>query len=169
MKFEYLKHYVIGFAVVAFLSACSSTPKTSTTETMTTPTVSQDSVATGGVSDGGVSGSGIDTHTDIARVFYFDFDKSTLKPEAIEALHMHAQRLTANPVSVRLEGHADERGTREYNMALGERRANAVRDFLVLQGVDGGLLEVISYGEEMPEAMGSSENSWAQNRRVEIK
>lgn len=169
MKFESIKHCFVGLAVVTLLSACGSTPPASTTTAAPTPTVSSDSVATGDVDDTGLSGSDLDTSADIARIFYFDFDKSTLKPEAIEALHLHAQRLTANPVNVRLEGHADERGTREYNMALGERRANAVRDFLVLQGVDGSLLEVISYGEEKPEAMGSNESVWAKNRRVEIK
>ena len=68
-----------------------------------------------------------------------------------------------------MEGHADERGSREYNIALGERRANAVRDFLVLQGVSASSLEVVSYGEERPLATGSDESSYAQNRRVELK
>ena len=70
---------------------------------------------------------------------------------------------------LRLEGHADERGSREYNMALGERRANAVRDFLVLQGVDASIIETISYGEERPAETGSYESSWSANRRVELK
>ena len=75
----------------------------------------------------------------------------------------------ASPRSVRLEGHADERGTREYNMALGERRANAVKEFMVLQGVSGGLIEVISYGEERAASYGSNDSSWEMNRRVELK
>ncbi len=102
-------------------------------------------------------------------VFYFDFDESNLRPESRAVLTAHAERLKAAPHVVRLEGHADERGTREYNMALGERRANAVRDFLVLQGVDSAMIESISYGEERPAVLGSDDYSWSQNRRVELK
>lgn len=102
-------------------------------------------------------------------VFYFDFDQSILKAEARSALMIYAEVLKEAPKSIRLEGHADERGTREYNMALGERRANAVRDFLILQGVRASLIETVSYGEERPAMIGSDETSWAQNRRVEIK
>lgn len=102
------------------------------------------------------------------NVVYFDFDQSLLKPETRELLIQHADRLRDATQSVRLEGHADELGTREYNLALGERRANAVRDFLVLQGVDANSLEVISYGEERPAQSGSSESARAMNRRVVI-
>lgn len=102
-------------------------------------------------------------------VFYFDFDQSVLKSDSRVALTAWAERLKAAPRNVRLEGHADERGTREYNMALGERRANAVRDFMVLQGVESSSIEVVSYGEERPAKYGSSETSWAANRRVELK
>ena len=80
-----------------------------------------------------------------------------------------AKDLKGNGARVVLEGHADERGTREYNMALGERRAKAVQRYLVLQGVSPAQLELVSYGEERPVAMGSSEESWAQNRRVELR
>lgn len=104
------------------------------------------------------------------NVVYFDFDKTLLKPETRELLIKHADRMRSGTSSrVRLEGHADELGTREYNLALGERRANAVRDFLVMQGVDANTLEVISYGEERPAVQGSSESARAQNRRVEIR
>lgn len=105
----------------------------------------------------------------LAKVFYFEFDQSLLNAEARAALTAHAERLKASPKAVRLEGHADERGSREYNMALGERRANAVRDFLVLQGVDGSMIETVSYGEERPAAMGSYEGAYSKNRRVELK
>lgn len=101
-------------------------------------------------------------------VFYFDFDKSTLKSEARAELTAHAERLKEDPQDIRLEGHADERGSREYNMGLGERRAKAVRDFLVLQGVSSSRIEVVSYGEERPAVRGSNENAWEQNRRVEV-
>ncbi len=101
--------------------------------------------------------------------FYFEYDSSDLKPEAMRALDVHARDLKGNGARVVLEGHADERGTREYNMALGERRAQAVQRYLVLQGVAQGQLELVSYGEERAVAMGSDEQSWAQNRRVELR
>ena len=105
----------------------------------------------------------------IDTTFYFEFDSSELTSEARSALTLHAEQLTASPRAIRLEGHADERGSREYNMALGERRANAVRDFLVLQGVDSSAIETISYGEERPAETGAGEMSWSKNRRVELK
>ena len=101
-------------------------------------------------------------------VFYFDFDRSELKPEARDALVYHANALKASGASVRLEGHADERGTREYNLALGERRAQAVERYLLVQGVSASQLETISYGEEQPVATGTSEAAYARNRRVEM-
>ena len=101
-------------------------------------------------------------------VFYFDFDSSVLKPEAQQALDAHIALLRTNDESIRLEGHTDERGTRDYNMALGERRANAVRDYMVVNGIASYRIETISYGEEKPVAYGSGEANWSQNRRVEL-
>lgn len=101
--------------------------------------------------------------------FYFELDSSELKPEAMRALDVHARDLKSAGNNVVLEGHTDERGSREYNMALGERRAAAVQRYLVLQGVSPAQLELVSYGEEKPAAMGSDEESWAQNRRVELR
>ncbi|BAU76063.1 18K peptidoglycan-associated outer membrane lipoprotein [Metapseudomonas furukawaii] len=101
--------------------------------------------------------------------FYFEYDSSDLKPEAMRALDVHAKDLKANGNRVVLEGHTDERGTREYNMALGERRAKAVQRYLVLQGVSPAQAELVSYGEERPVATGNDEQSWAQNRRVELR
>lgn len=105
----------------------------------------------------------------IVTTFYFEFDSATLTTAARAALMLHAEQLSASPRSVRLEGHADERGSREYNMALGERRANAVRDYLVLQGVSAASIETVSYGEERAAQMGSGEMVWSKNRRVELK
>ena len=102
-------------------------------------------------------------------VFYFGFDQSSLTAEARATLTAHAAQLNAEPRSVRLEGHTDERGPREYNMALGERRAKAIRDFLVLHGVDASQLETVSYGEEYPAVVGSNESAYSQNRRVDLK
>jgi len=101
--------------------------------------------------------------------FYFDFDTSEIKMESRDVLAAHARYLANNPnVKVRLEGHTDDRGTKEYNMALGERRANSVQRFLVVNGADRSQIETVSYGEEKPAAMGSGESTWAQNRRVEL-
>lgn len=103
------------------------------------------------------------------HVVYFDFDSSELKPEAQPVLNNWSKYLSQNPsVRVRLEGNTDERGTREYNVALGERRARAVQQALQLRGVSAGQLNVVSYGEERPAAQGHDESAWSQNRRVEI-
>ncbi len=102
-------------------------------------------------------------------LFYFDFDQAIVKRAGHAELNKHAQVLAGDRyMRVRLEGHADERGTREYNLALGERRANAVRAYLVAQGASRSQIEVISYGEEKPANPGHNESAWAQNRRVEI-
>lgn len=100
--------------------------------------------------------------------FYFDFDSSRLTTEARQALDAHIALLRTNDRNVRLEGHTDERGTRDYNMALGERRANAVRDYMVVNGIASYRIETVSYGEEQPIAYGSGEENWSQNRRVEL-
>jgi peptidoglycan-associated lipoprotein len=105
----------------------------------------------------------------VGNVFYFEFDSSTLTPQAQESLDAHIALLRTNDRTVRLEGHTDERGTREYNMALGERRANTVRDYMVVNGIPSYRIETVSYGEEQPVAYGSGEANWSQNRRVELK
>jgi len=103
------------------------------------------------------------------RVFYFDFNSSELSESDREALKAHARLLSENPdMSVVLEGHADERGSREYNLALGERRAKAIEEILNLQGVGKDQIQVISFGEERPVALGHDEEAWRLNRRVEL-
>lgn len=116
-----------------------------------------------------VSAPVAETVQELSNVVYFEFDKYELTPESRALLLAHAEKLKDGSASVRLEGHADERGSREYNMALGEKRSNAVRDFLVLQGVKASALETVSYGEERPVATGHDDSSWSQNRRVEVK
>lgn len=114
------------------------------------------------------SGDGMNTEM-LNGVFYFDFDQAIVKRAGHTELNKHAKVLASDRyLRVRLEGHADERGTREYNLALGERRANAVRAYLVAQGASRSQIEVISYGEEKPANSGHNESAWAQNRRVEI-
>jgi len=106
----------------------------------------------------------------LAHIIYFDFDQSTIKAEFRTALNGHAAYLSQNPsASIVLEGHADERGTREYNIALGERRGNAVSRYLVVQGVSIDAIEVVSFGEERPVNAGHDSASWSENRRVEIR
>lgn len=103
------------------------------------------------------------------RVIYFDFDKSTVRPEYRGIVSAHAAYAAANSTArVTLEGHADERGTREYNLGLGERRGNSVTGLMSAQGSRGNQLTVVSYGEERPTCRVSEEDCWAMNRRVEI-
>jgi peptidoglycan-associated lipoprotein len=102
-------------------------------------------------------------------IVYFDFDKSSIRADFTEILDAHAAFLAANPDQmVVLEGHADERGTREYNLALGERRAKQVATYLQIKGVSAAQIDSVSYGEEMPMAIGKTESEYSQNRRVEI-
>lgn len=105
----------------------------------------------------------------LETVFYFEFDQATLSADTRAALDAQAAYLKNANTKIRLEGHADERGTRDYNMALGERRANAVANYLIINGVERYRVEVISYGEERPVAEGSNEMSYQKNRRVELK
>jgi peptidoglycan-associated lipoprotein len=103
------------------------------------------------------------------RTIYFDFDSSEIKPEYNDVIAAHARYLVANSnVRVRLEGNTDERGSREYNIGLGERRAQAVRQALMLQGVPDAQITTVSYGEERPAVTGHTEAAWAKNRRVDI-
>ncbi len=106
----------------------------------------------------------------ISMIIYFDFDQSDLKPQYADLLARHANRLSNNSATrIRLEGHADERGSREYNIGLGERRSQAVRRMLLIQGASASQISTVSFGEERPAAFGSNEESYALNRRVEIK
>lgn len=163
----------LGLAIiVAAMAGCSSTGDTKEGgDAGNASTNGADSgVATGTADNNGLSsGDNSDQYAELDTVFYFDFDQSLLRPESRTALTGHAARLKASGDNVRLEGHADDRGTREYNMALGERRANAVRDFLLLQGVSASQLETVSYGEERPAQDGTSDYARGQNRRVELK
>ena len=155
----------------ALLAGCSSAPVDETTSTIEDTTVQTASLekemeaekAAAMAEAQAAAVNSADT------VFYFAFDKAVLSDDSRAALVENAQFLMSNPRAVRLEGHADERGTREYNMALGERRANAVKDFMIMQGVSGSMIEVISYGEEQAASFGSSAAAWSMNRRVELK
>jgi len=167
MMSKFLQTVAVLAVLAGFLSACSTnsdTPDPSTDiDTDTTSTQA------GSVENSNVEVEEAMPSTDgLPTTFYFEFDSAVLNAEARAALIAHAEYLRESMSSVRLEGHADERGSREYNMALGERRAIAVADFLAVQGVSRSQLETISYGEERPAEIGGSEFSWSKNRRVEL-
>lgn len=140
-----------------------------------------DPTSTGARLDGGAAGgalvqpgAGSDSLTDpnsplSKRIFYFAYDSSDLSEIDRDILTAHARFLARNSgMSVVVEGHADERGSREYNLALGERRARAIEQVLTLQGAQRSQLQVVSLGEERPIDMGHDESAWGQNRRVEL-
>ena len=133
------------FAVMAFLVACETAPRGSAAFTAK----QQEQLV------------------NVGNVVRFDYDSSTLSDAARAALNAQAAFLRSNPdLRITVEGHCDERGTREYNLALGERRASAARDYLVAQGIDGARIRTISYGKERPEVVGSNESAWSKNRRA---
>ncbi len=164
MRLKYLSIVAAAF----LLAACETAPEESgdtagagTTTAATTATTTAPTTISGPT-------PGTQEHlvVNVGDRVFFDFDKSDLKPEArgtIEALAVWMNNYPATTLTV--EGHCDERGTREYNLALGERRANAVRDYLIALGVDSSRLSTISYGKERPAVLGSNEEAWAQNRR----
>ncbi|MEO5335651.1 MAG: peptidoglycan-associated lipoprotein Pal [Magnetospirillum sp. WYHS-4] len=141
-------------------------------------TASDTGATTGGAGAGAGAGAGSTAakapaensvayfQTQVGDRVFFDYDKFSLKADARATLEKQAAWLKKFPaVTLSVEGHCDERGTREYNLALGERRANAARDYLVSLGVSKDRVKTISYGKERPVAMGSNEAAWAQNRR----
>ncbi len=121
--------------------------------------------------DGSYSVTSLDTVPClVSRVVYFDLDQSSVKSEAMEMVRCHGKYLAQFPgARVALEGHADERGSREYNLGLGERRANALRDLLLANGASSEQINVVSYGEERPICTESDDSCWSQNRRAEIR
>jgi len=111
-----------------------------------------------------------DDEAAMTMIIYFDFDKSELRAEYADVLARHASGLSnSSRTSLRLEGHTDERGSREYNIGLGERRSQSVRRMLLIQGASTDQISTVSFGEERPAAFGSDEDAFQQNRRVEIK
>lgn len=182
-----MKKILIGMTLVCMLAACKS--KNTDTPVVVAPTGSTSGTAgtstlpgtqtTGTGSGSGVSGSGSGSGIGYGsnaregvlaqRVIYFDYDQDSVRAEFVPLVQAHARFMQDNPGrSMRLEGHADERGSREYNMALGQRRAEAVRRASSALGVNAGRMETISFGEDKPRANGQDEPSLAQNRRVEI-
>jgi peptidoglycan-associated lipoprotein len=154
-------------AALTLVAACASEPEETadtsgqgTTQTTTTTT------DTGSAQPSVVPGSEEQFITEVGDRVFFAFDSSELSSSARATLDRQAAWLQQyRSVQIVIEGHCDERGTREYNLALGERRANSVKEYLVSQGVDANRLRTISYGKERPAVAGSNESAWAQNRR----
>lgn len=172
MRVVNLSKAVALTAVMAWVAGCSTT----STTTDAGGAGGDNGSSMGGASAYGSNGNAVSgsivTAEDLKQlrtVFYFDFDQAVVRQEGFADLEAHARYLSQNPsASVRLEGHADERGTREYNMALGERRAKAVERLLVVNGAGNGQAESISFGEEKPAVVGHTAGDWSKNRRVEL-
>lgn len=163
---------LIALTVALLLAGCSSEPAREQA-----PGAGVGDRTGAGTSTSGLAGRGGYTAADLndpssplyQRVIYFDYDSADIQPQFIDILRAHASYLSSNAdASVTLDGHTDERGTREYNLALGEQRADTVRRFLVAEGVPDGRIRTMSYGEERPADPGHSETAWALNRRVEL-
>ena len=154
-------------------SASGSSSSGSSGSSSTSSTSSSGSSSSGSSSSSASSSAaaGTDSAADklasIGNTVYFSYDSAALDGNSQATLYRQAAFLNGNPsLTVTIEGHCDERGTREYNLALGERRAAAARDYLLAQGVDPARIKVISYGKERPAMAGSNEESWAKNRRA---
>jgi peptidoglycan-associated lipoprotein len=150
-------------AALTLLAACESAPET----TANTGGAATATPATTPTQAGPRPGSQQDLVANVGDRVFFDYDKFDVKAEARQTLQRQAEWLKRYPnVTVTVEGHTDERGTREYNLALGERRANSAKNALVALGVPANRITTISYGKERPAVVGSNEAAWAQNRRA---
>ena len=160
-----IKKFSNLFAIMlltSFLAACATAP-TETSSSSTSSSTSQSEV---------VGGVYVGTETvelltiDVPDRVFFAYDSDSVAASAQATLSKQAKWLKANPsVAIAVEGHADERGTREYNLALGDRRASSVKDYLMSQGISSNRISTISYGKERPVKSGSNDTAWAQNRR----
>jgi peptidoglycan-associated lipoprotein len=155
------------------LAACKSKPPTLPDASNQPEQQSGQSGATSDTSVGQGTGDAnqalLENAKQAGTIIYFDYDRAEIKPEFVAIVTAHAKYLNAGANNkVRLEGHSDERGSREYNIGLGERRAQAVRRALMLQGVTEAQITTVSYGEERPAVQGSDEAAYAKNRRVEL-
>ncbi len=172
--------FVTIFIVVSALAACAG-PKVAVEDGVIAEpvtVVTGEAGSSGLDSDDSLEGTGLDegvVEVDQTisllnqRVIYFDYDSSSLTEESEVIVQAHAQYLSSAPgTAIILEGHADERGTREYNLSLGEDRAQSVATLMKALGVGAGTIQAISYGEERPVSLGSDEDAWSLNRRVEI-
>tara|TARA_B100000427_G_scaffold326228_1_gene334485 strand:+ start:65 stop:580 length:516 start_codon:yes stop_codon:yes gene_type:complete len=160
---------LLSIFIALFISACSTTPK-DTADSSGAGTSSSDDSSDGGtltVTDGTglVPGSQEDLIVNVGDRVFFDYDSAELDEDAQELLQDQVAWIKQHDVSVTIEGHCDERGTREYNLALGEKRAQAVKNYLTRMGVPPQRVTTISYGKERPAVIGSNDGAWSQNRR----
>lgn len=165
-----VKSKLLWVSIAVFmLTACTGQP---TKEAGDAKASSSGDATTSAASQlGEINGISIDQSDspDSVRTIYFEFDKSNVRPEFMPVIAAHGKLLVSNSSrKVKLHGHADERGSREYNIALGERRALSVRRLLMGHGVSADQISMISYGEERPAVLGHDESAWSKNRRVEI-
>jgi len=168
---SYFKLFAVA-AAMFLLAGCATNTVPDPDPTDTTYGSETDATTTGADGDQYGDGEFIQDPSagELGMVIYFEFDSSEVRAVDQDLVARHAMQLTSNPgYRVRLEGHADERGSREYNIGLGERRAQAVRQMLLIQGVSPDQISTVSFGEERPIGFGSSESDYAQNRRVEFK
>lgn len=166
-----IRQLVISAMLAGFLAACGGNTIPDPEVQSDVPAMDDGMSQQGGMDDRSLgAGEFFDDEAPMTMIIYFDFDKSDLRPEYADVLARHAAELSNNSRKmVRLEGHADERGSREYNIGLGERRSQSVRRMLLIQGASSEQISTVSFGEERPVAFGSDEASYQQNRRVEIK
>ncbi len=169
-----LFYSAVAVILAVGISGCSTTAPVDETVNVPTPGAQQggaEAAGLGAARDGAVQGEALDEGALLSRTtIYFGYDSSEVAPEFREVLRAHGNYLAANPsVRITIEGHTDERGSREYNLALGERRAYAVRQLLMLQGAAVNQLEVISFGEERPAEYGHDESAWRLNRRAVLR
>ena len=163
--------FFISIFMVLFVAACATTPKDSADSSGSGSSSSGSDVSSEGTitetsGSGIVSGSQEDLIVNVGDRVFFGYDSSDLDSDALELLQDQVAWLKQNAdVSVTIEGHCDERGTREYNLALGEKRAQAVKNYLIGLGINPDRVSTISYGKERPAVVGSNDGAWAQNRR----
>lgn len=158
--------FMTVFALLLFVAACSDKPDDSMIETTPPSEREQIQDPLTQIYDGPAPGTQADLEENVGDRVFFGYDRFDLAPEARATLDKQAQWMQQHPsLTITVEGHADERGTREYNLALGERRANSVKNYLVALGIDPRRVNTISFGKERPAVPGANESSWAQNRR----
>lgn len=165
--------YLLCVALLSLgLSACASNPPVDEgfVDTTTQRSAVVQPVTIDGLQDGTlIDPNSIAGRAPLERVIYFDYDQAELRPEFLDIVAQHGRFMAENPdARVRLEGHTDERGTREYNIALGEERAKTIARMLQLQGVESVQMRTVSYGEELPVDEAHTTDAWAKNRRVNV-